>query len=76
MDLNLEDVWLEMGCHRDAGDADTDSREGVERGDIRGRFDNGVLSSRGTVLVVLVLRGERPCSEPTPNRLRLETHSN
>ena len=76
MDLNPEGVGSEMGCHRDAHDSDADSGEGIQRGDIRGRFGNGILSSRGALLVVLVLGGERAHSEPSPNPLRFETHSN
>lgn len=75
MDLNLEDTWLETGCHREARDADADNGERTERGNVHGRFRSGILTSRGMVLVVLVLGGKRTQSEPSPHRLEFETHS-
>ena len=75
MDLNLEGTWSEMGCHRDVRDADANYGERIEQGDICGRPGNGVPSSRGTILVQLVLRGKRARGESSPNRLGLETHS-
>ena len=74
MDLNLKDVWLEMGGHSDTGDADANSGERVERGDIRWRFGDGILTLHGTILVVMIPRGKRTGGKPSSEPLGLETH--
>ena len=72
----LEDVQLQMGWNRDARGANADDEEGIEHDDIRRLFGVGTLSPRGTILVVLVLRGEKARSELSSGRLRLEIYPN